>query len=161
MNTGWSGILYFCYKNTKILVWTFKIFLYGNYWFYISETYWFIKCSEKHIKSGMPFGCIVLCNPLQEQNHNANCNAEKQTHVKGRWLSCSFEFGLSEFFDLSKLSVVFAIIDKLNSVQQLISLWDILDMMWSAQLEPLHTGDWLYQEANSTLIFKFCIYICI
>lgn len=125
-------------------------FLYENYWFYISKTHWFIKCSEKHINSRIPL-CIVLYNPLQEQNHIANCNVAEQTHVKGRWLSCSFDFGLSEFL-IYPNSVYFC-------YNRLIELCPTIIFCMGYFRCDLHSWSlctlqgWLYQEASSTLIF--------
>lgn len=103
MNTGWSGCLYFFYKNTKFWCEHLEVYMKTIDSIDVKSTGKFILCSEKHWFE-MPL-CIVLFNPLQKQNYNPNCNAEGHTHVKGRWPSCSSEFGLS------KLSELFAIID--------------------------------------------------
>lgn len=76
---------------------------------YLKSTGIFILCSEKHwFEMSL---CIVLFNPVQKQNYKPNCSVEEHRHGKGRWLSYSSEFGLS------KLSVLFAIIDQMDSVQ--------------------------------------------
>lgn len=150
MNTGWSGILYFCYRNTKILVRTFKIFCMKS----TDSTYLKPIGLLNVLKSTLSLGCpCVLFYLILSRNKIIMETAMlKNKHMlKGdNYPDHLILVFLSFWFIQTQCTFCYN-----RQIELCTTLWDILDMMWSAQLKSLHTEDSLYQEANFILIYIY------
>lgn len=150
MNTGWSGILHFCYKTTKILVWTFKFFCMKT----IDSTYPKPTGLLNVLKSTLILGCpcvlfyIILCRnktimqTAMLQNKHMLKGDDYPAHLTLVYLSFWFiqtqcTFCYNRLFELCT-TIIFC----MGYFRCDLHSWSLCTLQ-----------GWLYQEASSTLIF--------